>query len=350
MNKFMNTGLEIINPIEHPGWDQLLLDQPDCSFFHTSHWASVLHDSYGYQPRYFAAVEQGSLKACIPVMEIRSSLTGTRGVSLPFTDYCYPLLPASLPAQEAFDAVIQYGGQAGWQTIEFRGGEKLPLLWPSSSFYYGHKLDLLREEDALFSNLKDSTRRNIRKALREGVSITMSGDSGSMEEFYRLNCITRKAHGLPPQPLYFFKNVRDHVLAKGHGHIALARHKGNAIAGAVYFHFGTRALYKYGASDRRYLHMRPNDLVMWEAIAWYRDRGYDALCFGRTELENEGLRAFKKGWGAEEKIIRYALYDMGAKQFVAGSPADRVVSAAILRRMPVPFLKFIGSALYRHVG
>ena len=134
MDVFMNTGLEIIDPIERPGWDEMLLDQPDCSFFHSSHWASVLHDSYGYQPRYFAAIERGSLSACIPVMEIKSPLTGTRGVSLPFTDYCYPLIQASFPAQEAYDAVIRYGERAGWQTVELRGGEKLPLLWPSSSF------------------------------------------------------------------------------------------------------------------------------------------------------------------------------------------------------------------------
>lgn len=346
----MNSSLEIINPIEYPGWDDLLFCQPDYSFFHTSHWASVLHDSYGYQPRYFAILDRKKLSACIPVMEIRSALTGTRGVSLPFTDYCTPLVPAAFSLDDMFSNLVQYGIKAGWQSIEMRGGEKLPQHWTGHSSYYGHTLDLRSSEEDLFSNFKESTRRNIRKAQREGVTVVMSSVPDATEEFYRLNCITRKAHGLPPQPAYFFKKIQEHVFSKCHGFIALARHKGNTIAAAVYFQFGKRAMYKYGASDRQYLHLRPNDLVMWDAIRWCQSQGYASLCLGRTEPENAGLRAFKNGWGAEERVIRYALYDMRQEQFIPGKSDVRTVSAAILRRMPVPLLKFIGTALYRHVG
>jgi len=346
----MNCNLEIINPIEYPGWDDLLFSQPDYSFFHSSHWASVLHGSYGYQPRYFAIIDHKKLSACIPVMEIRSAFTGTRGVSLPFTDYCTPLVPATSSLDDMFHDLVHYGINAGWQSIEMRGGEKLPQDWPGHSSFYGHTLDLRIPESNIFSNIKDSTQRNIRKAQREGVTVTMSSIPDATEEFYRLNCITRKAHGLPPQPVYFFKKIQEHVFSKGHGFIALAHHKGNTIAGAVYFIFGKRAMYKYGASDRRYLHLRPNDLVMWDAIKWFRSQEYSSLCFGRTESDNEGLRAFKNGWGAEERVIRYALYGMKQQQFMPENPAGRNVSAAILKRMPVPLLKFIGTALYRHVG
>jgi lipid II:glycine glycyltransferase (peptidoglycan interpeptide bridge formation enzyme) len=245
---------------------------------------------------------------------------------------------------------VHYGEKAGWQSIEMRGGEKLPQRWPRYAGYYGHSLDLHSSEESLLSNIKDSTRRNIRKAQREEVTVSMSNVPEATEEFYRLNCITRKAHGLPPQPAHFFKKIQEHILSKDHGIIALARHKGRAIAAAVYFQFGKRIMYKYGASDRHYLQKRPNDLVMWEAIKWSRSQGYDSLCFGRTEPENEGLRAFKNGWGTEEKIIPYAFYDVMQKRFMAGSTTGRTVSAAIMRRMPIPFLKFIGEALYRHMG
>ena len=346
----MNIDHESINPIEYPGWDDLLLSQQDYSFFHSSHWAKVLHDSYGYQPCYFSIIDHQKLTACIPVMDIRSMLTGTRGVSLPFTDYCIPFVPAEISLDDIFHGLVQYGVKAGWQSIEMRGGEKLPQLWPSHSSYYGHTLNLHSSEATLLSNVRDSTQRNIRKAQREDVTVTVSSEPDATEEFYRLNCITRKTHGLPPQPIYFFKKIQEHVLSKGHGFIALARHQGKTIAGAVYFHFGKRALYKYGASNPQYLHVRPNDLVMWETIKWFRSQGYESLCFGCPEQENAGLRAFKIGWGAEERVIRYALFDMKQKKFKPGNPTRRTISAAILKRMPVPFLKFIGNALYKHVG
>jgi hypothetical protein len=41
---------------------------------------------------------------------------------------------------------------------------------------------------------------------------------------------------------------------------------------------------------------------------------------------------------------------MRKHQFMTENSTGRAVSAAILRRMPVPFLKFVGKVLYRHVG
>lgn len=61
----------------------------------------------------------------------------------------------------------------------------------------------------------------------------------------------------------------------------LASFKGTIIAGAIYFHFGEKAVYKYGASDVKYQQLRPNNLVMWEAIRLYCQNGYKSFCFGR---------------------------------------------------------------------
>jgi hypothetical protein len=75
--KFM-TEIQIINPIEYPGWDELLLTSTQSTFFHTSAWAKVLSESYKYKPLYFTIIEKGMLSALIPVMEINSFLTGKR--------------------------------------------------------------------------------------------------------------------------------------------------------------------------------------------------------------------------------------------------------------------------------
>ena len=84
--------VEIINPLQFTGWDELLLTQPESTFFHSSHWARVLYDTYGYKPLYFTVRDNDKLSALVPVMEIDSFLTGKRGVSLPFTDFCEPII------------------------------------------------------------------------------------------------------------------------------------------------------------------------------------------------------------------------------------------------------------------
>ena len=121
--------------------------------------------------------------------------------------------------------------------------------------------------------------------------LTIQNTLESVKEFYKLQCITRKIHGLPPQPLYFFKKIYEHIISQKKGFVALATHNNNVIAGAVFFQFGHKAIFKYGASNPRYLYLRPNNLVMWEAIKWHCQNGIKTFDFGRTELKHKGLAA-----------------------------------------------------------
>ena len=84
--------LQIIDPTAYPGWDNLLLSISEANIFHTASWANVLKESYGYRPVYFTKIRKSKISVLIPIMEINSGLTGKRGVSLPFTDYCEPII------------------------------------------------------------------------------------------------------------------------------------------------------------------------------------------------------------------------------------------------------------------
>jgi hypothetical protein len=345
----------------------MLLRAPGASFFHSSAWARVLSESYGYTPMYFTVMEGDRLRALIPLMEVNSFLTGKRGVSLPFTDSCEPIMEEGIEFQDLFNPIIDHGRKLGWKYIEFRGGS-IRLQPPTSNLqpgtsnpepatrncpfvtYLAHTLDLTKGEKALYSGRRDSTRRNVRKAEKEKVEVRIEKRGDALGEFCRLNRLTRREHGLPPQPCHFFEKVHRHIISKESGFIALAYFQGKAIAGNVYFHFGDRAIYKYGASDKAYQHLRANNLVMWEAIRWFADKGFKSLCFGRTEPENEGLRQFKAGWGAEETQVHYFRYDLRQNAFVPGKEKGEPPYAALFRATPAPILNAIGSLLYRHMG
>jgi hypothetical protein len=114
--------ISIINPIEHPHWDDLLLTADRATFFHTTAWARVLSESYGYKPLYFATIDNGKLAGLIPVMEIESFLTGKRGVSLPFTDICHPIADTPDIFQALMERLTQHGNGAGWKRIDIKGG------------------------------------------------------------------------------------------------------------------------------------------------------------------------------------------------------------------------------------
>lgn len=342
--------IQIINPIEYKGWDELLLSTPDYSFFHSTAWAKVLQETYRYTPTYFTIFENGHLQALVPVMQVTSLLTGKRGVSLPFTDYSDAIISNGIAFNGLFDHIVQYGKNHGWQSFEIRGGQSVSLLGPDSCTYSHHTLDLCKGADEILFSFKDNTRRNIKKAIKKGVTVEVSDTLDSVREFHRLNLLTRKRHGLPPQPLHFFEKVYEHIISRNLGIVVLASHENNIVAGAVFFNLGKKAVFKFGASDKNFHHLRPNNLVMWEAIKWCSQNGYESLCFGRTEAGNEGLRRFKAGWGAKEKIEKYYKYSLNKKKFVKDSHEIKKLYQKIFRNMPLPLLSRVGSLLYRHVG
>ncbi len=98
--------------------------------------------------------------------------------------------------------------------------------------------------------------------------------------------------------------------------LVIARLQSVPVAGAVFFKFGRKGLFKFGASDRSLQRLRANDLVMWSAIEELVRQGAESLHFGRTSICNEGLRRFKLGWGAEEDRIHYLTYDFQHSAFI----------------------------------
>jgi lipid II:glycine glycyltransferase (peptidoglycan interpeptide bridge formation enzyme) len=280
-------------------------------------------------------------------MEVDSPLTGKRGVSLPFTDYCEPIVSGAAQFQELFAAAVALGKKRRWRYLELRGGETFFDKKEPSEWHYAHTLDLGKTGTDTFS---DSTRRNIKKAEKQNLDVIISASPDTLQTFCRLNALTRRYHGLPPQPRRFFQCVHDRILSRNMGFIVLASLRGTAIAANVYFTFGDQILYKYGASDRAFQHLRASNLVMWEAIKWGCDHGYRALCLGRTEPGNEGLRQFKAGWGARERLIRYYRYDLRKDAFIKAANIVRPFQRKIFGKLPIPILNLLGSILYRHMG
>ena len=122
------------------------------------------------------------------------------------------------------------------------------------------------------------------------------------------------------------------------------------MACAVFLQFGRRAVYKFGASDRNFQFLRPNNLLMWEAIKWYAAHGFASLHFGRTSLANEGLRRFKLGFGPREERLENFRYDFQKGGFVTVMDRSEGRLNALLRRLPLPLLRALGATLYPHLS
>ena len=339
-----------VDPLEDPHWDEDLASCPGASFFHTTAWARVLKSTYGFSPAYFTLRESGGLLSILPFLEIKSWLTGRRGVSLPFTDECAPLCPNLDSFRRLYQEALVFGRVHHWKYLECRGGRSQFGDAPASASYYGHLLDLRPGAEKVFAGFDSSVQRALRKADRSGLTIEFSRELEAVHEFYRLMRKTRKRHGVPPQPFPFFAAIHRHILAEKLGWVVLARHEGTPVAAAVYFHFGKTAIYKYGASDKAFQHLRANNLVMGEAIKRHAEEGFETLNFGRTSITNPGLRKFKLSWGTSEYPIDYVRHDLRTDEFVAAEPTSSGWTTRLLKLLPAPVSRLVGGVLYKHVA
>jgi Acetyltransferase (GNAT) domain len=346
----MIENLQVVNPLEISNWDDKILNFSEYSFFHSSYWCKVITETYNYKPYYFIVKSNGSISASIPLMIVNSKLTGKRAVSLPFTDYCTPLVSSEINFSDLQSNIIEFCKGKGLKYLEIRGGNKFFNGVLPSNFDYNHSLNLSIGEAELHKNLSGNTKRNIKKSVREGTIVEISNSISALEDFYKMNCLTRKKHGLPPQPKSFFENLFKYVLAPNKGFIAIGKFKGLSIAGAVYLLLGNKAIYKFGASNMEFQNLRANNLVMWEAIKYCKNNGYESFCFGRTEPDNEGLRKFKLGWGTEEQVLNIYRYDLRKNDFTKIQTKTTGIHNKIFNSAPLPLLKFFGSIAYRHFG
>jgi hypothetical protein len=347
--------MRILDPIRDPAWDHVVALHRDAGCFHTSAWAKVLHQTYGHQPFYLQFSRGRRLAALIPLMEVRSLFTGRRGVCLPFSDACEPLIFDPEAVGLVRDRLVRLAQERRWKHLEIRGGNSFQLAPSAATKFYGHTLDLRNGVEQLTIRFASPVRRAIRKAERSDVTATVVRNRQAITDFYRLHVQTRRHHGLPPQPASFFLNIYDHIIKPGFGFIVLARHGSRPIAAAIFFLFGKNALYKYGASDKKFQELRANNLAMWQGIQFLARNGAEKLHFGRTECENDGLRQFKLSWGTEEDTIDYFRVDPSGRKCLVLSraleqtPYNSGFHKRIFGRLPLAINRLAGSMIYPHL-
>ena len=100
---------------------------------------------------------------------------------------------------------------------------------------------------------------------------------------------------------------------------------------------------------KRYQYLRQNNLIMWEGIKWNAKNGFKSISLGRTDIGDNGLLQFKRGWGVDENHINYYEYDFRSNCFVAEKSGIKP-SYSLFKKLPLSILKLTGNLIYRHVG
>lgn len=341
--------IELVAPLADSRWDSWLDRFPDANCFHTSAWLRVVENSYGHHATGFVLRTGADISGMVPVVVARSPWLGRRAACVAFADFSPPLAADLASFRLICDTIVQHGSAHRWRSVELRGGRHWLPAAPAATEFWQHELDLAPGESQLFAKLDSATRRNVRKAETEGVRVEISKTPAALEHYYALHCMTRRRLGSPPQPLRFFRSVWENLLARGNGFVALAWFGRIPVAGVVILTHATQAIYKFGASDERYQHLRPSNLAMWAAIKHCVALGFRSYHFGRTSRHDAGLRRYKLSWGCTERLLEYFCIDLRSGAFVRKPDRAGGWYSRVIRQLPTPVVRQVGEVLYRHL-
>lgn len=168
------------------------------------------------------------------------------------------------------------------------------------------QLDLSKGEDQILSEMRKTTRYEIKQATKLGIKIKTSQNPADLDEFYKLQAETASRQGFVPFDKKFLKEQFS-TFALDNQAILYTAYLGKLkLAQAFIIFYAAEAAYHYGASTllgRRY----PGAyLIQWEAIKEAKIRGLKRYNLWGVAPEREtnhrfyGVSVFKRGFGGED--------------------------------------------------
>ncbi len=168
------------------------------------------------------------------------------------------------------------------------------------------QLDLTKPEDQLLSDMRKTTRYEIKQAIKLGIKINISKNPNDIDKFYELQKETAKRQGF----VEFDKNFLQEqfkVFAKDNQVLLYTAFLGRAkLAQAFIIFYGMEADYHYGASTLDGRKYPGAYLIQWEAIKEAKKRGlkrynlWGVAPAGQTDHRFWGVSVFKRGFGGED--------------------------------------------------
>lgn len=341
-----------LDPLVDSRWEDLVASHPQASAFHQPGWLKSLAQTYGYRTIALTSSRPGEqLSDGFVFCEVRSWITGSRLVSLPFTDHTELLLNERSDLLQFVDWIRKACHEHGWRYIELRplseGLFAAQRLINSQSFWI-HSLDLTLPVEQLFRRLHRSClQRRIRHAERQQLSYVKSSSDELLDDFYDLLMMTRRRYRLLPQPRIWFRNLMNCM--GENAEIRMVRKDQKALAAVLTLRHGGTVVYKYGCSDDAFHHLGGMPLLFWRLIEESKAAGADVIDFGRTDMDNPGLIRFKDRFGTTRRQLNYLRYTERESERATAHP-ELLGARALCSALPDALSATAGHLVYRHIG
>jgi lipid II:glycine glycyltransferase (peptidoglycan interpeptide bridge formation enzyme) len=182
-----------------------------------------------------------------------------------------------------------------------------------------------RTEDDVLRGMNQLWRRNIKKAAKAGVEVTV-GKRDDLAAFHAAYAETARRDHFTPRPLSYFQTMYDALTAEDPDRfrLYLAHHEGDLVAATTMVRVGEHAWYSYGASTTAKREVRGSNAIQWQMIR-------DAMAAGASVYDLRGITDTLDGDDPHVGLVQFKVGTGGEAVEYAGEwdlPLSRVLYRA----------------------
>jgi len=300
--------VKTLEQAEACGWNHMVAQHPMGCVFHHTAFGQVLAATFPHmQPRYLTIMDQeGNLRGGLALFLVKSWLTGSRLVSLPFAFYGDPLVASGGESDLLFEYLPGLLAQNKASYVEIKARKGTPLLTNAGVLVpaYRHRtyyLDLSEGLDAVWSGFhRTGVKQKIRRAEKDGILVRAATCEQDAILVHALLTRTRRRLGLPPQKVDYFRNIWKYLVVRDMAAFLIAERAGQSVGGLCIFRFGDTMFLAYIGTDEGLHPEGVGQSLWWHAIQMAAREGQRIVDLGKTSPQSEGLITYKKRWGAIE--------------------------------------------------
>ncbi len=300
-------------------WDAFLAAQPAGHYTQSSLWG-LLKMKFGWQARRFVVKEHGQIIGGAQLLLRRLPLWGQIGyiskgpvVSQGRRDVMERLL-VEIENFARKHTVLLLSIQPPNDLPEYMQPLIAHRYAPSSYYIIPPStvlIDLSSTEDEILSQMKRTTRQNIRAAQSRGVTVQEGGEA-DLPAFCQLKQMTELRSEFVHYSQEYYQEAWRQFAPRGAMKLWLAYFGDELLAGLMAVYFGQQVVYAWAGSTRQHVDKRPNDLLFWHAMLWGKQQGYrfcdlggispvvaNALLQNKEppECKEKGIARYKLGFG-----------------------------------------------------
>jgi hypothetical protein len=285
-------------------WDQFILASPQGMIYSYYHYITAMAPEW----KAILVKSKDTIHAVIPLAIERKPMGLTFSRQPVFAQYwgiCFRPVEASI--SKSYDQKKQWikliieklpvGFHLFSQNFSPAFDYPLPFYWHGFELKvrYTYQIDLLKTEEALWANISENNRRDIRKAQKAGITIQAGQDVATVIRIFKAAKEKEVDHIAAADYDKLQAVVRHYSEHAGSNTLIAYSTEQQPIAGIVFFKFAKTTIYFFGSTDPAYKTSGAMSLIIWEGLLRAQK---DTAVFDFEGSMIEPVERFFRGFGA----------------------------------------------------